>query len=134
MHQPLDRLRRWARAIKQDVLALWFCCRHPRTPLPAKLLALAIAAYALSPIDLIPDFIPVLGFLDELILLPAAIFIVLKLIPADVLGECREQAARWSEESRGRPSSYAGAAIVVLLWIGLAWLGWKLFSRLSPSG
>jgi uncharacterized membrane protein YkvA (DUF1232 family) len=130
LHQPLDRLRRWGRAIKQDVLALWFCCRHPRTPLLAKLLALAIAAYALSPIDLIPDFIPVLGYLDELILLPAAIIVVLKLIPADVLVECRAQASRWTEENRGRPRSYAGAAVVVLLWLCLAWLGWKLVDRL----
>jgi uncharacterized membrane protein YkvA (DUF1232 family) len=122
----LGRLRTWARAIKNDVLALWFCCRHPRTPLLAKLLAIAIAAYALSPIDLIPDFIPVLGYLDELILLPGAIFLVLKLIPADVLTECREQARRWSEDRRGRPRSYAGAAVIVLLWLGLGWLGWKL--------
>jgi uncharacterized membrane protein YkvA (DUF1232 family) len=130
LYQPLDRLRRWARAIRQDVLALWFCCRHPRTPLLAKALAVAIAAYALSPIDLIPDFIPVLGYLDELILLPAAIFLVLKLIPADVLAECRQQASRWSEENRGRPRSYIGAAVIVLLWLGLAWLGWRLVSGL----
>lgn len=131
MHQAADRLRRWARAIKQDVLALWFCCRHPRTPLLAKLLAIAIAAYALSPIDLIPDFIPVLGYLDELILLPGAILLVLKLIPADVLIECREQASRWNEKNRGRPRSYAGAAVIVLLWVGLAWLGWRLVAGLA---
>jgi uncharacterized membrane protein YkvA (DUF1232 family) len=126
----MDRLRGWARAIKQDVLALWFCCRHPRTPMLAKLLAIAIAAYALSPIDLIPDFIPVLGYLDELILLPAAIFVVVKLIPADVLAECRAQARRWTEDNQARPRSYAGAAVIVLLWLALAWLGWKLVAGL----
>jgi len=126
----VERLRSWAGAVRNDVLALWFCCRHPRTPLVAKLLAIAIAGYALSPIDLIPDFIPVLGYLDELLLLPGAIFLVLKLIPADVLAECREQARRWSEEQRGRPRNYAAAAIIVLLWLALAWLGWMLVRKL----
>jgi uncharacterized membrane protein YkvA (DUF1232 family) len=124
------RLRKWARAVKDDALTLWFCCRHPRTPLLAKLLAIAIAAYALSPIDLIPDFIPLLGYLDELILLPVAIFLVLKLIPADVLAECREKARRWSDEKRDRPRSYAAAAVIILLWLGLAWLGWRLLRPL----
>jgi uncharacterized membrane protein YkvA (DUF1232 family) len=125
----LERHKQWARAIKHDVLALWFCCRHPRTPLLAKLLAIAIAAYALSPIDLIPDFIPVLGYVDELILLPGAIFLVLKLIPPDVLAECRRQASQWSEQNRGRPRSYVGAAVIVLLWLALAWLGWRAVRR-----
>jgi uncharacterized membrane protein YkvA (DUF1232 family) len=120
------RLRKWARAVKDDTLALWFCCRHPRTPLLAKLLAIAIAGYALSPIDLIPDFIPVLGYLDELILLPGAIILVLKLIPPDVLAECREQARRWSEGNQRKPRSYLAAFVIVLLWLALAWLGWRL--------
>jgi uncharacterized membrane protein YkvA (DUF1232 family) len=126
----LKRLRKWARAVKSDVLVLWFCCRHPRTPLLVKLLAIAIAGYALSPIDLIPDFIPVLGYLDELILLPVAIYLVLKLVPPDVLAECREQARRWSQDQHDRPRSYAGAAVIVLLWLGLAWLGWRLMRPL----
>jgi uncharacterized membrane protein YkvA (DUF1232 family) len=125
----LLRLRKWAGALKNDVLALYFCCRHPRTPLLAKLLALAIAGYALSPIDLIPDFIPVLGYLDELILLPGAIFLVLKLIPADVLAECREQARRWSADKRGQPRNYVAAIVIVLLWLGLAWLAWRLVRK-----
>ena len=120
------RLRKWARAVKGDVLTLWFCCRHPRTPLLAKLLAIAIAGYALSPIDLIPDFIPVLGYLDELILLPGAIFLVLKLIPLDVRAECREKARRWTEEKQAKPRNYVAAIVIVLLWLGLLWLGWRL--------
>jgi uncharacterized membrane protein YkvA (DUF1232 family) len=126
----LGRLRNWARAVKDDTLTLWFCCRHPRTPLLAKLLAIAIAGYALSPIDLIPDFIPVLGYLDELILLPVAIILVLKLIPSDVVAECREKARRWTQEKHARPRGYVAAAVIVLLWLGLAWLGWRLVRRL----
>jgi uncharacterized membrane protein YkvA (DUF1232 family) len=122
----LGRLRKWAGAVKNDVLTLWFCCRHPRTPLLVKLLAIAIAGYALSPIDLIPDFIPVLGYLDELILLPGAIFLVLKLVPPDVRAECREQARRWREERRAWPRNFVAAFIIILLWIGLGWLGWRL--------
>jgi uncharacterized membrane protein YkvA (DUF1232 family) len=120
------RLRRWAAALQQDAAALWFACRHPRTPLVAKILAILIVAYALSPIDLIPDFVPVLGYLDELILLPGAIYLAIKLIPADVLAECRRQAATRDLGSILRPKSYAAAAVVVLIWLTLAWLIWRI--------
>ena len=88
-----SRLRQWARTIKREAHALYIAARHPRTPWYAKALALVIAAYALSPIDLIPDFIPILGFLDDVILLPLAIAGVLKLVPADVMSESRAAAA-----------------------------------------
>ncbi|MFN0318396.1 MAG: YkvA family protein [Burkholderiales bacterium] len=118
-----DSLRTWARRIKADALTLWFCARHPHTPLAAKLLALFLAAYAFSPIDLIPDFIPVLGLLDELILLPLGIALCIKLVPAAVIEDCRRQAADWSAQPR--PRSYAGAAAIVLIW-GLAlWACWR---------
>jgi uncharacterized membrane protein YkvA (DUF1232 family) len=114
------------RALKRETVALYFAARDPRTPLVAKVLATVVVAYALSPIDLIPDFIPVLGYLDELILLPGAIILVLKLIPPDVLAECREQARRWSEGNQRKPRSYLAAFVIVLLWLALAWLGWRL--------
>lgn len=123
----MSRLREWARRLKTEVAALWFCARHPRTPFLAKVLAAALAAYAFSPIDLIPDFIPVLGYLDELIILPAGIWLVLKLVPADVMRECREQAARWAGEER--PRSYIAAALIVLLifvfWLTVLGLAWR---------
>ena len=78
--------------LKNEIFALWLASRHPRTPLFAKVLAVAVVAYAVSPIDLIPDFIPVLGYLDDILLLPIGIWIVLKLIPGEVMTECRARA------------------------------------------
>src|SRR5712691_6090661 len=98
----MRRLQEWAQRLKGEVVTLWFCTRHPRTPFVAKVLAVA---YALSPIDLIPDFIPVLGYLDDLIIVPAGVWLVLKLVPADVMAECRAQAASWLEERRPRQRS-----------------------------
>lgn len=118
----IARLRDWARRIKRDALTLWYCARHPDTPLLPKLLTLLLAAYAFSPIDLIPDFIPVLGLLDELILLPLGIAFCIKLIPATVVEECRAAAAQSMAQSN--PRSYAAAAVIVLLWLGALWLLW----------
>ncbi|MBI0535191.1 DUF1232 domain-containing protein [Roseomonas sp. KE2513] len=118
----LDRLVAWARRIRRDVHALYLAARDPRTPWYAKALALGIAAYALSPIDLIPDFIPVLGLLDEALLLPPAILLAVRLIPPEVMAEHREAARR----AASRPVSSAGAAMVVLLWLlaALVLLAW----------
>jgi len=121
----MKRLREWGQRLKQDVVALWFCTRHPRTPFIAKALAAALVAYAFSPIDLIPDFIPVLGYLDDVLILPAGIWLVLKLVPPDVLAECRAQADRWLEEKRAQPRSYLAAALIVALWLGALWLAWR---------
>ena len=88
----LERLKRWAGELKAQVVTLWFCRRDPRTPLAAKIMAAVVVAYALSPIDLIPDFIPVLGLLDEIVLLPFALVLVVKLVPEDVMAECRSRA------------------------------------------
>jgi uncharacterized membrane protein YkvA (DUF1232 family) len=111
----VERLKAWARALKRDVVALWLAARDPRTPLAAKLLAGLVAAYALSPIDLIPDFIPVLGYLDDLLLVPAGIWLAVRLIPAELLAELRAAA-----EARERPRSLAGAAVVAAVWLSLA--------------
>ena len=119
------RLREWANRLIAEVAALWFCARHPRTPFIAKTLAIAVVAYAFSPIDLIPDFIPVIGLLDDLLLLPIGVWIVLKLVPPEVMAECRQQAARWLEEKKPKPRSYIGAALIVVLWLVLLWLIWR---------
>lgn len=120
----LDKLVGWARSLRREAHALHIAARHPRTPWYAKALAVAIAAYALSPIDLIPDVIPVLGFLDEVLLLPVAIAGVLRLVPADVMEESRASAAADAE----RPVGWAGAAIIVAIWaiaiVGAARLAW----------
>src|SRR5215813_14226699 len=102
----LESLRRTARELKQDTLALYLAVRDPRTPWYAKAVAAAVVAYALSPIDLIPDFIPVLGYLDDLIVVPLGIALCLKLVPPHVIADCRERASAAS----GRPTSYLGAA------------------------
>jgi uncharacterized membrane protein YkvA (DUF1232 family) len=112
----LARLRHWARVVRRDVHALWFAARDARTPWHAKAVAVAVAAYALSPIDLIPDFVPVLGYLDEAILLPLGILIAIRLVPAEVLLECRARA----EAAAARPVSRGGAAFIVALWCAAA--------------
>jgi uncharacterized membrane protein YkvA (DUF1232 family) len=109
----IARLKHWAKALKRDVLVLWLAARDPRVPLNAKLLAGAVAAYALSPIDLIPDFIPVLGYLDDLLLVPAGIWLALRLIPAALTAELRASATSLAD----RPVSRAGAAVVMTVWL-----------------
>lgn len=117
----LAALKARAEALKHETLALWYALKHPRTPLAAKVVAAMVVAYAVSPIDLIPDFIPVLGMLDDLILLPLGIALCIRLLPAEVMAECRERA----RESLEQPKSYAAAAIIVVLWVvALAALGW----------
>src|SRR5262245_53822529 len=96
----------WARRLKAETMMLWFCCKHPDTPLAAKLLATLVVAYALSPIDLIPDFIPVLGYLDDVILVPLGIYLTLKLVPQHVVDECRAQANDWIATQRSKPRNY----------------------------
>src|SRR5829696_4288244 len=108
----IERLTLWARAIKRDVHALYLASRDPRVPWYAKALAMLVAAYALSPIDLIPDFIPVVGYLDDLVIVPLGILITIKLIPRGLMDEFRTEAAR-----RERPISTAGATGIVLLWV-----------------
>ena len=116
----------WARRIKRDVVMLWFARRHPDTPLLAKALCIFAAAYALSPIDLIPDFIPVLGYVDDALLLPALIWLAVRMLPAHVVEECRLQAQSWMEKEKSRPASYAGAAAILGIWIAvLYWLAQK---------
>ena len=117
----LQRVKQWARAIKRDVVALWLAARDPRVPWFAKVLAGAVAAYALSPIDLIPDFIPVLGYLDDLLIVPLGILATVRLIPASLMLEFRAEAAR----REGRPSSRAGLVVIVCIWIVTLATAWS---------
>ena len=121
----LDRLRDWARRIKRNVLALWFALRDPRTPLPAKIVAAIVVGYALSPIDLIPDFIPVLGYLDDVILVPLGVLLAIRLIPADVWAQCQDSAQHWIAQKQGKPRSHIGAAVIVAIWLTLAYFCWR---------
>ena len=119
----LERVRRWARGIKRDVVVLWLAARDRRVPWYAKLAAGAVAAYALSPIDLIPDFIPVLGYLDDLIIVPLGILLAVKLIPPKIMSELRMKAA----QARA-PASKAGLAAVMAIWLAALalalWAAW----------
>jgi uncharacterized membrane protein YkvA (DUF1232 family) len=120
-----SKLKDWARAIKRDVHAVYLAGRDPRTPWYAKVLALCVAGYALSPIDLIPDFIPVLGYLDDAIIVPLGILAVVKMIPPEVMAEHRAAAALAVD----RPVSRAAAVAMACVWVAsvalAAWLGYR---------
>jgi uncharacterized membrane protein YkvA (DUF1232 family) len=106
-----------ARKLKQEVYALYFASKDPRVPWHARVVAVAVVAYAFSPIDLIPDPIPVLGYLDDLILIPLGIALVIKLIPAEVLQDCREKAALTMKA--GKPKNWVAGGIIILIWVSL---------------
>src|SRR5690349_16207844 len=108
-----QRLRDWARLIKRDVHALYLAGRDPRVPWYAKALAAAVAGYALSPIDLIPDFIPVFGLLDDLVIVPLGIALAIKLIPDDIMAEHRAAAA----EADGPAATKAATLAIIAIWL-----------------
>jgi uncharacterized membrane protein YkvA (DUF1232 family) len=115
----LDRLKQRARLLKRDTVTLYLAARDPRTPWYARALAAAVVAYALSPFDLIPDFIPILGLLDDLIIVPLGLALALRMVPAEVLSDCREQATGRAD----RPVSRTGALLMIAVWAGTAlWL------------
>ena len=103
-----------AKGLKSEIYALYLACRDPRTPWYAKALATIILGYALSPIDLIPDFIPLLGYLDDLIIVPAGITLLIKMIPGEILEECRERAQKAPRE---KLKNWTAGAIIILIWI-----------------
>ena len=121
----IERIKTWARRIKRDAVTLWFAYRVPRTPWAVKALCIFVVGYALSPIDLIPDFIPVLGYLDDAILLPGLIWLAVRLLPHEVLSDCRERAEARMHEQGKRPTSKVGAVIVVLIWVLVSYLAWR---------
>lgn len=122
----LATLRRWARELRQSTLVVYFAARDPRTRRWVRVLALLVAAYALSPIDLIPDFIPVLGYLDDLMIVPLGVLLVLKLIPPDVTRAAKERALAVAD----KPTSRVMAVVIVAIWVALAGLAglwvWRL--------
>lgn len=118
-------LRGWARRLKRDGMTLWFACRMPATPWAVKVLCALVVAYALSPIDLVPDVIPVLGYVDDVLLLPGLIWLALKLLPPTVREACRAQAEDWMARQGRRPVSRAGVLLVVAVWVAVAWAAWR---------
>jgi uncharacterized membrane protein YkvA (DUF1232 family) len=121
MRQLLNRFKNWVKKIKTEVIALYVATKDPRTPWFAKLFAVMVVAYFFSPIDLIPDFIPVLGYLDDLILVPLGIAIALKMIPDNVLEDSRIKAQ--AKISEGKPVSRIAAMIIILIWLSIAVIG-----------
>jgi uncharacterized membrane protein YkvA (DUF1232 family) len=123
----LSELKNWARRIKRDGVMLWFASRDPRTPWWLKALAMFVVAYALSPIDLVPDFIPVLGFVDDVLLLPVLIWFIVRHLPAVIAQDCRLQAEAWMAERQAKPVSRAGLVLVLLVWAAVGWGLWRYF-------
>ncbi|HEV7635043.1 MAG TPA: YkvA family protein [Bradyrhizobium sp.] len=125
----LSRIKTWARGLKRDGHAIYLASRDPRVPWHVRLLAIAVAAYALSPIDLIPDFIPVVGYLDDLVIVPIGIWLVVSLMPEEVLVECRAKA----DAAGRRPVSRAGMIAIIVVWLvagmTLAWIAYAGWSR-----
>jgi uncharacterized membrane protein YkvA (DUF1232 family) len=108
-------------------MTLWFALKHPDTPWYARALAAVITAYALSPIDLIPDFIPVLGYLDDLIIVPAGVWLLLKIVPENVVVDSRAKSEQWFLEQKGKPQSYVGLSIILILWLLAACALYRMF-------
>src|SRR5512133_1692601 len=125
----LNSLKQRARLLQRDTLAVWYASRDKRTPWYARLLAVVVAAYALSPVDLIPDFIPILGYLDDLILIPAGIALTLRLIPPDVMAAARFKA----ESSLSNPNPWWMTLLIILIWIGALALLFHLFLPLLQN-
>ena len=123
----IQRWKSWARRLKLETYALYLAYKDPRTPWYARLFAACVVGYAFSPIDLIPDVIPVLGYLDDLVLVPLGVSIALRMIPPPVLAECREEARTVFEQ--GKPTNRAAAVVIVGIWLLLAALAVVLAAR-----
>jgi uncharacterized membrane protein YkvA (DUF1232 family) len=119
----MTRLKDWARIIRRDVHAIYLASRDPRVPWYAKALAIVVAGYALSPIDLIPDFVPVLGYLDDVILVPVGIWLVIQMIPPGIMAEHRKLAAAAQE----RPVSWTAAIAIATIWPQLQYARWLTY-------
>ncbi|MEA9980020.1 MULTISPECIES: YkvA family protein [unclassified Pseudomonas] len=128
MKGTLDRLRGWAKSLKRQIMVLWFSYQHPQTPWLPKWISIFVVAYALSPIDLIPDFIPVLGYLDDVIILPLGIMLAIRLMPPVVLEECQLKASEWEKNNVKRPVNKVAAVLIVMVWLAAlagAWLAFR---------
>ena len=131
MQNVIERLKglssRFVNRIKVDSLALWFALRHPETPFIVTALLWLVVAYALSPIDLIPDFIPVIGLLDDLVIVAIAIFFAVRLLPVRVIDRCRALALQFVERNKKQPTIFIGAFLVIFLWLLIAYGFYFLF-------
>ncbi len=114
-------LKSWAKALKRNVMTLWFALKHPLTPWYVRAFAAVLTAYALSPIDLIPDFIPILGYPDDLIIIPVGVWLLLRLVPTQVLADSRNQADEWFLQGKQKPLSFFGLAIILAVWCFAVW-------------
>ncbi|NUN67016.1 DUF1232 domain-containing protein (plasmid) [Pseudanabaena biceps] len=122
-------LQKKLKYLKREAYTLYFACGDHHIPWYAKLLAICVVTYAFSPIDLIPDFIPVIGYLDDLLIVPLGVFLVSKLIPNEVMTAAREKAENAIAEGKDKPKSWIGAAIIVAIWLLIAGLGISLYFR-----
>ncbi|MCM3787191.1 YkvA family protein [Domibacillus indicus] len=124
----MNRLKQWAQQLKRQLFMLYFACRDPRVPWYAKLFTACVVAYAFSPIDLIPDFIPVLGYIDDILLVPLGIFFALKMIPKPVAADCEERAQKLMKN--GKPKNWIAGIFVLLIWAAvLTWVGLWIWRR-----
>ena len=123
----LDTLKEEAKRLKSNIYALYLASRHPQTPLLAKIIIVLVVAYALSPIDLIPDFIPVIGYLDDLLLLPLGIMLAIRLIPKELWHRCLEEARAHTD--RRLPRSYIAATVIAVIWLSAAVGVYLIFSQ-----
>jgi len=128
----MQQLKQRAKELESQTYALYLACKHPQTPWYAKAVAACMVAYALSPIDLIPDFIPLLGYLDDLIIVPLGIALVIRLVPGPVMAECREEATRRLDACG--PRSWIAATVIIAVWLALAaLLAWFVWRWLHPA-
>jgi uncharacterized membrane protein YkvA (DUF1232 family) len=129
----MQSLRAWAKALKREVYALYFVGQDPRVSWVVKVIAVCTVAYAFSPIDLIPDFIPIVGYLDDLLIVPLGIFIVFKLVPAKVIADCRAKANTTIATHQFTSQNWIAAIVVVLIWIlvgaAIGLLLWRYWHR-----
>ncbi|MEQ1344230.1 YkvA family protein [Acinetobacter seifertii] len=116
----VQSLKEWAKRLRKQIVMLWFASRHPQMPWLPKVIAVVAVAYAFSPIDLIPDFIPILGFVDDAIILPILIWLALRFTPEQVIFDAEQQANEWLDEHEKAPRNYLVAVLIILIWITLA--------------
>ncbi|MGV2453533.1 UNVERIFIED_CONTAM: DUF1232 domain-containing protein [Acinetobacter seifertii] len=117
-------LKEWEKRLRKQIIMLWFASRHPQMPWLPKVIAVVAVAYAFSPIDLIPDFIPILGFVDDAIILPILIWLALRFTPEQVIFDAEQQANEWLEEHEKAPRNYLVAVLIILIWITLAFMAY----------
>ena len=124
----MNRLKGWAKQLKRHLFMLYIACRDPRVPWYAKVFTACVVAYAFSPVDLIPDFIPVLGYIDDIILVPLGIFLALKMIPTPVMNDCEKQAQELMKD--GKPKNWTAGVIVLLIWTAaFVWIGMWMYNK-----